>query len=383
MFRSRHDDELVTLLFPDRSPAEVADAVTRLHGVGRVGPDEQGVTGLLTCARVVDPEVPASWVLLQVDREGYGLQLVAAALAAALGLAPEALRTPPDEEPAPADQRTVLVTPAADREYRPLGRKALGSSFEVREVGPWHLVTWQPAPGGEPPSYGDATGHLVGLLAANKRGSGIVITTERFHTAVYEVDRGRIAETEDGVGARHWPLYVWQPVFDPAVRDVAPAWNLVAGTLDAMLPQHADGAFRTWGDDPVRRRSAFRRESVDLPEVVAALGLPAETVAVLRDESTVPARRYDAVLVSEYVDDAPRFGRGSLSDRLSLVTSLVGVALLVTMLALGRDAVATPVWWFLVALGGMSVVDLVFRLGMALVRRRRTTLRAGLPTPPG
>lgn len=84
----------------------------------------------------------------------------------------------------------------------------------------------------------------------------------------------------------------------------------------------------------------------------------------------------------EYVDD-DRFGRGSWFDRAGLVGSLVGVALLVTMLVPGRDAVAAPVWWFLVALGGTSVVDLVLRLGMALVRRRRTALRAGLSTPPG
>lgn len=375
MFRSRSDIEPVTLLVPGRTPAEVADAVARLSGLGRVGPDEQGVTGLLTAAAVGGPD-PATWCLLQVDAEGHGFTIGVPDLAEALGVAVDDLRVPSDDERMPDDQRTVLVAPAADREYRPVGRRTLGSAIDVREVDGWHLATWEARRGAERAAYDEAVAQLAARLVEGRERRGVVITTERFHTTVLDVERGRI------VGRRHWPLHVWEPAFDPAIREVEPAWEMASAIVADLLPQHADEMFTSWGDDPVRRRSAFRRTAVDLEEVVASLGLPPETVAVLEGRSEVPAGRFEAVLVSELVDGDPAVAPGSLLDRISLVSSPIGVALLVLALVLGRDTVSTPVWWVAVGIGVMSLLDLVGRVWMWRVRRRRAALRADLGAPP-
>lgn len=366
VFRRAPEHEIFTILFPGRTPDDVEQAVASLRGVGRVGPDEHGVTGLLTFARSTGVD-PLDVALIRVGAQEWDLELPVADLAAALGLAVEDLRTPVEDPAAPADQRTILVARAADREYRPIGPEALGSAIEVREVDGWDIASWV-APEGGDVDYELAASQLAGRLAQLGESPGIVISTERFHTLVYEVDRTGI------VSGRHWPLHVWRPVYDPAIRDVESAWDLASAIVDDLLPQDADHGFQRWGDDPVARRSAFRRTRPDLDEIAAVLGLPGEAVRVLRGESQLPARRFEATLLTDIVETELGLKRGSWRDGASLAGSAAGIAIaIVVVFGLGRDAVSGFVWWLWVVLGVTSTLHLVIRAGWVVARRREQT----------
>ncbi|MDT9595406.1 hypothetical protein RDV89_20150 [Nocardioides zeae] len=362
MLRSRSDVEMVTLLFPGRTDDEVAAAVEQLGGVGRVGPDERGTTGLLTCGSVPG-EDPREWCLMRVDAEGSGLTLRVEELATTLGLAPSEVITPREDDLVPDGDRTVLVLPAAQRHYAPVGAAVAGTAIEVREVDGWHLVSW--ADGAAPRAYSQLVGQLVVRTTEGRGRRGVLFSASPFHDVVEEFHRG------DLVGGRHWPRHLWRPVFSPSVRDVEPAWDLVSAIVGDLLPQHADDDFASWGDDPVRRRAAFRRSALDIEEVAGALGLPAETGAVLRGESRVPAQRHEAQRVVEAMEGAAGLERGTWKDRVSLLSSVVSLVVAVLVVAVGGDAVPTLLWWFWVVAGALSVLHLATRAWFALLDRRR------------
>lgn len=372
MFRSRDQVELMQVAFPGVEVDALAAAVRTTGGAGRVGLDERGRAAFLTVGethgRYSAEDARARWRFLRVGREGYGFDLAVAELADHLGASASSVvfrRFEDEVDTRLADGwHAVLVLPAGDREYRPVGKDAAGSRTEVREVRGWHLVTWVPAPG-VVPAEEDVIAHLVSTTATGRSAPGVLVLLDAGHTTVLDVAKGEV------VGGRHWPADLWPAVHPDGLEDVEPARVLVADVLADLVPQHADEDFTSWGADPVRRRSAFRGHPVDLPEVVAALGLPPETLDVLAGTSDLPVTTHEATTVgratTEAMLDATAASRFPVVEA---VSNVAGVVIAAVVLLLGRDTVPTWAWWGAIVIGVLSVLALATQV-LAFRRRRR------------
>lgn len=366
MSRSRDQVEIVQLAFPGAQPDELAEVVRSFGGVARVGTDEKRRAAIVTLAelrgRDTVEDARSRWGLVRVDRDGFGFDLSAVELADRLGIPASCIVVDafePGDDRLADGWRAVLVLPAHEREYRPLGKDVAGSHIEVREAQGWHLVTWVPAAGATP-TEDQALGQLAGRTAMGGPDRGVLLLVDRGHTSVLDVDGGEV------VDGRHWPADLWPVVHKGDLTDVEPARELVAEVVADLVPQHADDGFEGWGADPVRRRTAFRGHPVDLPEVAAALGLPPETLEVLAGTSTLPATTHAATTVGRAALEAAGTPRFPVVEVLSQV---VGIVLLLAVLVLGRDAVPTWAWWGAIVVGVLSVLTLATQL-WALSRRR-------------
>ncbi|HEY1135260.1 MAG TPA: hypothetical protein VGE77_11865 [Nocardioides sp.] len=374
MFRSRDQVELMQLSFPGCSAEQVAGVVRTLGGVGRVGTDAKGRGAFFTVGEVSgrhDVETArARWQLVRVGRDGYAFDLAVPELADHLGLAASDVafqRFEVEADDTLAEGwRAVLVLPAHEREYRPVGKEVAGSHMEVREAHGWHLVTWSPAPGTPRPSEDLVLEELIVRTRLGGPDRGILLLADAGHTTVLDVAAG------DVEGDRHWPADLWPMVHADDLDDIEPARELVADIVAGLIPQHADELFTTWGPDPVRRRAAFRGHPVDLPEVVAALGLPPETLEVLAGTSDLPVERHEATDLR----GAMREARGTMLDEtaasrffsVELLSNLSGIVIAVVVLLLGRDTVPTWMWWAGIGIGVVSAV--AFATQVAAWRRR-------------
>lgn len=375
MSRSRDQVEIVQLAFPGAQADELAEVVRSLGGVARVGTDEKRRAAIVTFAqlrgRATVEDARTRWGLVRVGRDGFGFDLTAVELADRLGIPGSGIVVDafePGDDRLGDGWRAVLVLPAHEREYRPLGKDVAGSHIEVREAHGWHLVTWVPAAGATP-TEDHVVGQLAGRTALGGPDRGVLLLVDSGHTNVLDVVRGEID------GGRHWPADLWPVVHKGDLDDVEPARELVAELVADLVPQHADDAFEGWGADPVRRRAAFRGHPVDLPEVVAALGLPPETLEVLAGTSTLPATTHEATSLG-------RAAAGGMLDAtaasrfpvVEAVSNIAGIVIAAVVLLLGRDAVPTWAWWGAIVIGILSV--LAFATQVWAFRRRRSRARS-------
>jgi len=291
--------------------------------------------------------------------------------------------------PVLGDFRAVLVRPTGHADEDGPTSHAVGVRFRRCERAGLDLVWRDP----ETPADDDTLDQLP-LMVHGRRTDALLVWRQGRTTGLVGLRGDRLGLS----GGRVEETWLHQPGWRPVDPDLGHDGReqvraaFVADVHDMVSPEPAPGAFAAWGD-PVHRRAAMRRDSLDVAELVAALGLPPEVVDVLEGREPDDTVRIEPQTVRAAVRaDLDRLAeRPGLMGRMErsaravspgyLVYNAAHVAVGVAVLAAFLAGVA-PLWVLLLVelLVLAQLVDLVVRWRS---RRRRTSAASAPPDHAG